>query len=46
MTEEEEDLVLERRKTGSMTGGLSQGVGQETGDLGVREGRKKEPVKK
>ena len=43
---EEEDLVLKRRKTGNMIGGLSQGVGQETGDLGVREERMKNPVKK
>ena len=46
LTEEEEDLVLERRKTGNMTGGLSHGVGQETGDLGVREETRKELVKK
>ena len=46
MTEEEEDLVLERRKTEKQIRGLSQGVGQETGDLGLREGRRKGPVKK
>ena len=46
MTEEGEDLVLKRRKTGKEIGGLSQGVGQETGDLGVREERMKNPVKK
>ena len=46
MTEEEGDLVLERRKTEKQIKGLSQGVGQETGDLGLREGRRKGPVKK
>ena len=46
MTEEEEDLVLKRRKTGKEIGGLSQGVGQGRGGLGAREGKRKEPVKK
>ena len=44
--EEEEDLVLKRRKTGSMIGGLSQGAGPERGDHGVRGGRRREPVRK
>ena len=43
---EEGDLVLERRKTEKQIKGLSQGVGQETGDLGLREGWRKGPVKK
>ena len=46
MTEEEKDLVLKRRKTGRETGDHSQGVGQEREGLGVREERRKEPVKK
>ena len=46
MTEEEEDLVLKRRKTGKEIGGLSQGVGQGRGGLGAREGKRKELVKK
>ena len=46
MREEEEDLVLKRRKTGKEIVGPSQGVGHERGGLGVREERRKEPVKK
>ena len=44
--EEEEDLVLKRRKTGKRIGGLSQEVSLEIGDLEVREERRRESAKK